>query len=151
MSRGDVWSGGVLATLGSYVVFAASQWEYLGPDGPGPGFFPLWYGVALVVLSLSVVIGGLRKRLAKTGDARERRHEIGRALAVWGALAASSALLSVLGFLLSFALLTGFIICVMYGRPLRTGLAAAVLGALGFYLVFPVALEVALPVGMMGF
>ena len=45
LARGDVASGVVLAGLGFYIVVQAWRWEYLGPDGPGPGFFPLWYGV----------------------------------------------------------------------------------------------------------
>ena len=32
---------------GAYIIVTASRWEYLGQDGPGPGFFPLWYGIAM--------------------------------------------------------------------------------------------------------
>jgi putative tricarboxylic transport membrane protein len=149
MSSGDVWSGGVLAALGSYVVVESAQWEYLGADGPGPGFFPMWYGIAIVVLSLVLVAGALKRRRRAPGPTPWR--EIGRALGVWSAFAVSAALLPLLGFMLSFALLTAFIMCVMYGRPLRSGLAAGALGAAAFYLVFPFALEVTLPVGILGF
>jgi len=30
--------------------------EYLGTDGPGAGFFPLWYGVAILGLSLLLIV-----------------------------------------------------------------------------------------------
>ena len=148
---GDIWSGGALAALGVFVVTKASDWTYSGPDGPGPGFFPMWYGVALVVLSLLLVASALKKRERLRDAAPSGRGEVARALGAWAAFAACAALLPVLGFLLSFALLTVFVACFMYGRPLRVGIIAGALGAAAFYLVFPVALEVALPVGLLGF
>lgn len=151
MRSGDVWSGGVLAALGAYIVVQAAQWEYLDADGPGPGFFPLWYGIALVALSLALVVSALRTTRPQRRPTPEQWRETGRALGAWSAFAASAALLPVLGFLLSFAVLTAFIVCIMYGRPLRTGVTAGVLGAGAFYLVFPLALEVMLPVGILGF
>jgi hypothetical protein len=51
----------------------------------------------------------------------------------------------------SFALLTFFIISIMYRRPLGFGLAAGVVSAAAFYLVFPLALNVSLPLGLFGF
>jgi len=151
MRSADIWSGAVLAALGSYVVAEAMHWEYLGADGPGPGFFPFWYGAALIALALGLVVAAFMKGRAGEGGKPVQWNEVGRALAVCGAFAISAALLHALGFLLSFALLTAFIVCVMYGRPLKTGIAAGVLGAAAFYVVFPVALEVSLPVGMLGF
>ena len=59
--KGDFWSGLVLAALGAYIVKEAWSWEYLGVDGPGPGFFPLWYGGAMIVLSLLLVAGAVLK------------------------------------------------------------------------------------------
>jgi len=151
MRSGDIWSGAVLAALGAYIVVEATNWDYASADGPGPGFFPLWYGAALIALSLGLVVASARKRRGDEAGTPVQWREIGRALAACAAFAVTAALLQVLGFLLGFALLTVFIVCVMYGRPLKTGVAAGVLGAAAFYLVFPLALEVALPVGMLGF
>jgi putative tricarboxylic transport membrane protein len=146
---GDVVSGAVLTGLGVYVILEARGWEYSGPDGPGPGFFPMWYGVAIVALSLILVIGAFSRRAHEAGGKTNWR-EIGRALVVWSALALSIALLKVLGFLVSFALLTLFVVSFMYGRPILHGVAAGVASSLVFYLIFPFALNVALPVGVLG-
>jgi putative tricarboxylic transport membrane protein len=146
--RGDVVSGAVLAGLGLYIIVEARRWEYLGADGPGPGFFPLWYGIAMLVLALLLVgtsVGG------GSAPAAGRGRELGRALGAWGALAACVALVSVLGFLLAFGLFTLFVVAVMYRRPLLPALAVAVGCAVAFYLVFPLALNVALPTGVFGF
>src|SRR5262245_5933323 len=146
---GDLWSGVALALLGLYIVAQAWQWDYSGPDGPGPGFFPLWYGVAILALSVLLVASHLR-RAPRHGDPVDWRR-IGRALGVWLALAASVALFKVLGFVASFALLTYFIVAAMYGKPARTAAVVALAAGLGFYLVFDLALGLALPAGTLGF
>ena len=58
---GDFWSGLALSALGVYIVIEARQWEYLTPDGPGAGFFPLWYGIAMIVLSAVLVVSSIRR------------------------------------------------------------------------------------------
>jgi putative tricarboxylic transport membrane protein len=146
---GDVISGGLLAALGLYIVLEARTWPYSGPAGPGPGFFPLWYGVLMVALSL-VLVGG---RIAKARVEDDRRADwggIGRALGTWLAFVTAVALLKPLGFVLSLALLTFFIVAVIFRRSvMAAGLTAGAV-ALGFHLTFPVALGVQLPVGLLG-
>lgn len=157
-NNGDAVSAAVLTGLGAYIVMEASNWDYMAPDGPGPGFFPLWYGIALVVLSL-FVIGARLSRIVQQGrgagapgarNAAGNRREIFHALGVWLAFTISIALLQPLGFLVAFGLLTLFIVALIYRRPWKVSIAVAVLTSLGFYLVFPLALGVALPVGVLG-
>ena len=146
---GDLWSGLALAALGAYIVVQASRWDYLTPEGPGPGFFPLWYGIAMVALSAVLVVSHLRQRssLRKT-IAWDR---VGRALSTWLALVVSIALFKPLGFVIGFALLTYFLVAVMYRRPLKVAAAVALASTAGFYLVFSLALGVPLPAGPLGF
>jgi putative tricarboxylic transport membrane protein len=146
---GDLWSGIALAALGVYIVVQARQWDYLTPEGPGAGFFPLWYGLAIIGLSLLLIVSHLR-RGSDRGNAIDWTR-LGRAFSTWFALALSVALFKPLGFVISFALLTYFVVAVMYRRPLKTAALVAVASAAGFYLVFDRALGVPLPVGIMGF
>lgn len=143
-------SGAVLAGLGIFIIVEARGWEYLGPDGPGPGFFPLWYGVCMVALSVFLVAMSFAQSASGTAKAVEWR-EVGRALAAWAGLALCLGLLKVLGFLLAFGLFTFFLVAVMYRRPLGVALAVAAGMSAGFYLLFPLALNVGLPVGKLGF
>jgi putative tricarboxylic transport membrane protein len=136
----DFWSGLALGGLGVYIVVQAWRWEYLGPDGPGPGFFPLWYGIAMAALSLGLVFSSVKKQ-----DAAIDWRGAGRAFATWGALAISVALLKVAGFVVCFAALTFFIVGVMYRRPLRVAATVAIASTAGFYVVFALALGVRLP------
>ena len=136
---GDFWSGLALAALGAYIVFEASRWEYIGNDGPGAGFFPLWYGIAMLALSLLLVAGSFKsEQKVDWGGAS-------RALGMWAALVVAVAALKYAGFLISFAALTFFTAFVMYRRPVGVAAGAAVAAAAVFYLIFPLALGVKLP------
>ena len=137
----DFWSGLALGALGAYIVVQASRWEYLGADGPGPGFFPLWYGIAMAGLSLVLVVSSVRAPNAERID----WSGAGRAFATWAALAVSVALLKVAGFFACFAALTFFIVAVMYRKPLVVAATVAIAAAAAFYLVFALALGVKLP------
>jgi putative tricarboxylic transport membrane protein len=149
LKNGDVISGAVLAALGVYVVMQSRAWDYYTLDGPGPAFFPFWYGVAMVALSLLLVANAARngKGPSETIDWRAT----GRALGTWLAFALSVALMDFVGFLISFALLTFFLVAVIFRRPLVTAGIVAVACALAFHLIFPVALSVSLPTGPFGF
>jgi len=138
---GDFWSGLALGGLGAYIIAQAARWEYLGSDGPGPGFFPLWYGIAIAALSLALVISSLGSKGSETVEWAGA----GRAIAAWAAFAACVAALKMAGFFVSLGALTFFIVAVMYRRPLGVAAAAAAAIAAAFYVVFPLALGVALP------
>ena len=140
-AKADFCSGLALGGLGAYIIVQAARWEYLGADGPGPGLFPLWYGIAMASLSLLLVLTSLKAKSEETID----WSGAGRAFGAWAALALSVALLKIAGFVVSFAALTFFIVAVMYRRPYRVAAAVAVVAAAGFYLVFALALGVKLP------
>jgi putative tricarboxylic transport membrane protein len=143
--KGDFWAGLVMAALGMYVVTQASSWDYMSEDGPGAGFFPLWYGAVMVVLSLLLVAGTVLKEDANAKLVRW--DEMRRAMTCWAAFSVCVGIIKFVGFMLAFGLLIWFIIAVMFGRPQRIALSFAVGGAVGFYALFTLALELQLPVG----
>jgi len=147
---GDVISGAVLSALGLYIFLQAQQWNYSGPDGPGPGFFPTWYGLGMIALSLVMVAQKVRRGiLAQTGAIDWRA--AGRGLGTWAAFTLSVALYKPLGFTVSFGLLTFFLVAVIFRRSLLTALLTAIGVAAAFWLTFAAALDVALPTGLFGF
>ena len=146
---GDFWSGLALAALATYIVASARAWAYMGEDGPGPGFFPLWYGGVMLVLSLVLVGTSVMRKPAAAPRAAPRWSDLGRALGCWLAFVACIALMPVAGFPIAFALLTWFVVAVMARRPQRVALALAVGGAVLFYGLFDFALGIALPRGML--
>jgi putative tricarboxylic transport membrane protein len=148
--NGDAISGAVLAALGVYIFMQSRAWDYYTPDGPGPGFFPAWYGVAMVALSLVLVGSGIRNARPAQRGATDWQ-ATGRALGTWAAFALSVALMGTLGFAVSFALLTFLIVAFVFRRPFLTAGVTAVATSLAFYLIFPVILNVPLPTGLLGF
>ena len=151
LKKGDVISGAVLAALGVFIITQARAWDYYTLDGPGPGFFPFWYGVAMVVLSLLLVLNAARTDPDGDSKAGVDWTATGRAMTVWLAFALSVGLMDFLGFLISFALLAFFLVAVVFRRPFTTAAVVAVASALAFHLIFPVALSVSLPTGPFGF
>ena len=149
MKIGDIVSGAVLAGLGIFIILEARGWDYVGMEGPGPGFFPLWYGMLMVALSLLLIVTSVKRGAA--GAKAVNWHDVGRALSAWLALAICVGLLKVLGFGIAFGLFTFFLVYIMYRRPLMPAIAVAVGVCVGFYLVFPLALNVGLPAGKFGF
>jgi putative tricarboxylic transport membrane protein len=147
---GETISGALLAGLGVYIFIQARGWDYYTEDGPGPGFFPDWYGVAMVVLSLALIVSRIRKFETGPGHATDWS-AMRRSLATWLAFAASVALMEPLGFVLSFALLTFVIVTLVFHRPAVTAGLTAIGVAAAFHLTFPVILGVPLPTGFLGF
>ena len=146
-ARGDFVSGIVLAALGAFVVVRARGWAYMGDDGPGPGFFPTWYGSIMVVLSLALVA---RSVLAAPGVVQPVKwRELGRALVCWAAFVAAIALMGYVGFEAAFALLTWFVVAFMARRPQRVAIPVALGGALLFHAIFVMLRQVNLPNGVL--
>jgi putative tricarboxylic transport membrane protein len=140
-ATGDFWSGLALAGLGAYIVVQAWGWEYTGADGPGPGFFPLWYGIAMAALSLFLVGSSLKTAEEERIDWSGGR----RAFGVWLALVVAVAAVKYAGFAIAFAALTFFVVAWVYRKPFRTAAIVAILAAAAFHLVFALALGVKLP------
>jgi len=145
LRSGDFWSGLALAALGAYILAEAHRWVYMSEDGPGAGFFPMWYGGIMVVLSLVLVAMSVL-RPARAAEVRWK--DVGRAFTCWIAFVGCVASMPVLGFAASFALLTWFIIQGMFGERARIAIPVAVGGALGFYALFELGLDLALPHGI---
>ena len=147
LRNGDVVSGAVLTALGTYVVIQASVWPYYEVNGPGPGFFPMWYGVLMILLSLGLIVQAVRK----VDHPKIETAGIRRAIIVWAAFAVSLALMGPLGFCISFTLFTTFVVKYVLGRSLVAGLLTGAIGAAAFYVIFWEVLGVQLPRGYFGF
>lgn len=145
--KGDFWAGLALAALGIYIVSQAWGWSYMTEEGPGPGFFPLWYGTVMVVLSLLLTAGTVLKHDPRGKSRDIRWSELRRAMTCWAALAVCVAIIKFVGFMIAFGLLTWFIVAIMFHRSQKEALALAIGGAVGFYALFSWGLELQLPVG----
>ncbi len=147
LRRGDFISGLALAALGAFILQQALAWEYSTPDGPGAGFYPRSYGIAMIVLSLALVVRSVREARANVVRASGSTR---RALVCWAALVGCILLTQLIGFLASLALLCWLLGTLLFAQRQRYAILLAILTALGFWLVFDLALGVALPRGSWG-
>jgi putative tricarboxylic transport membrane protein len=149
-NKNDLISGLCVAAFGVYVVVASSRLSYVSEHGPGPGFMPLWLGIGLIVLALSLIAIDLaRPATERTG--KSGNWPVARALGGWLAVMGSIILLPRLGFCLSLALMTIFLVVVLDRRSVWTASSVALGLALSFYVVFVLALGLSLPSGPWGF
>ena len=152
MARGldrDVVPGLALAGLGGYVAWRALGWDLLTEDGPGPGFFPLGYGVLMVGLSALLVLRAVLRPEASAAGEGGGGHL--RALGTWVAFAGAAFLMQWIGFVAGFAILSAFIIVFVFGKSLARGATVGLASAGGFWLVFERLMGVGLPAGPWGF
>lgn len=112
--------------------------------GPGPGFFPLWLGVLLMVLA-AVWAGQL---------ARGRNVHVPEPVAPGGPLAVvlvlvallvTTLLLDVVGYQLAMTALVLFVLVVVGKRRLIESIVVALLAGFGIYALFANVLQVYLP------
>ncbi|BCJ89645.1 hypothetical protein IZ6_03800 [Terrihabitans soli] len=143
---GDVISGALLAALGAYITLASDQWTIMAHDGPGPGFFPLIYGVILLVGSLALVLMGLFKGPAPREEPLDWAG-IRKALGIWLVFALMIPVMKYFGFLIALAILIFFFLRAIYPWRLVPSIIASVLTPIGFFIIFPTLLHVELPVG----
>jgi len=147
----ELLSGICLGSFGVYVAFEALKLPYVSEFGPGPGFFPLWIGIGLTLLSLLLIVANLFASTAVESSESQSRTAIGRALVGWSGLMLAIGLLHWLGFGLSLALLAAFLILALERRSPWVALSVAFGLALGFHAIFALALGLSLPAGPWGF
>lgn len=144
----ELISGAVIAAFGLYVTYAATRLEYRSEFGPGPGFFPLWLGIGIFLLAAGLVV---KAAVGSTLERRQRAAGLGRAGAAWLGFLLTIALVPRLGFTISFALLSAFLVFFLERQPVLFSLAVSTGLAAAFYLVFQVALGLDLPSDPWGF
>ena len=130
-------AGLALACLSIYILHTASRWTLFNAEGPGPGFFPVGYG--LIMLGCSLVL--IYQRITAPVDtrpkvARTALDESGfkAALLSWVAIIASVPLMYFFGFVVGFGLVILFMVKVVFERSWRTVITSGSIVA-GLYVI----------------
>lgn len=151
LNKSELVAAFLLIALGAFVLRQAWDWPYLTPDGPGPGFFPVWIGICIIALAALLVVAQLVHAIGRSPVAATNWSGTGRVLAGWVGLMIAIGLLKPAGFVASFLLLTIFLVMVIFRRRFLPALILGVAASAGFWLLFVKALEVQLPAGPWGF
>ena len=152
MKKGDTIFAIIGMGLSLWLILESLQFDYLSDFGPGPGFEPFWLGVALALLSITLLINTLRKKYDKEDD--KPRLPGWKSLARLGVIMLIMAGLALgmntLGFILSVFI---FVALILYVLEKVSILKSALYGIMfsGFiFLLFRYWMNIDLPKGFVG-
>ena len=152
MRRADQITGSSFSSSLLAVIEGARRMPPSGTFGPGAGFLPFWLGVAMGVLAIILLVNATREPVeASAGSPFPRGRAVVAILETVGALAVFILLLETLGFLVSIALLTAFLLRIVERVRWLTTVTVAVANSAGLYVVFQMLLGVSLPKNIFGF
>jgi putative tricarboxylic transport membrane protein len=147
MKAADLVGGLVVLLLGIAIVFFSSQLPYKSEYGPGPGFLPLWLGIALIGCAIFVILNILKKRRAVETFIKPRTKQ---SAMMFTLILISFLLLPLLGFAAGFAFFCGLAMRVM-GKHSWIGCGLTAVGiAIGIHFAFGQWLHIPLPAGIVG-
>lgn len=132
--------------VGAILVAEGLRLPYMAGYSPGAGFFPLWLGGGLMLLSalLFATTNAPDKPFIESREGFRKTALVAVAFIVY------IAVLKFLGLLISLALLLAFLVGVVEKKHWRQWVAVALLGSLNCYLLFELWLGVPLPIGILG-
>lgn len=148
-----MWHANLIAGVAVFLLGIATTllaWmtlPYTGEFGPGPGFLPLWLGIALVVSSIPVIITDLRNT-----DRSERlfQPETWKCLKVLILIVIVFLVLPVLGFSAGLALITAGGMRIMGKRSWVSCVVTVIGTAVCIHYLFGQWLSIPIPEGMLG-
>ena len=148
MAIANLLAGIAVLLLGSVVAFSASRLPYEAEYGPGPGFLPLWIGVALIACGIITII----KAIKKYGHQKERffTPKTRQVIFVLVTLIITFLLVPVFGLSLGLALFTGFTMRTVGRHGWTCCVLVAVATAAAVRLFFGHMLDIPLPKGYIG-
>ena len=135
----------LLLLLGVAVVFFSSQLTYYSEFGPGPGFLPLWLGIALVG-SAAFLVGNFFRKHARVESFFKPRTK--QCVIMFILIVIAFLLLPWLGFPVGFALLAAAAMRILGRHAFFVCGITAVAIALGVYFIFDQWLGIPLPTGI---
>jgi putative tricarboxylic transport membrane protein len=140
----------LLALAIAFAVGALKHYAFWGENGPGPGFLPVWLGVAMALLATMLLVGALRS--ADVGaEWLPRGDGLRRLVVVLVVTTAFVALLTVVGMVTATVAFLVVLLRYLDRRSWPVTLAVALVVAGLNFLVFAHWLHVPLPVGPLGF
>ena len=151
LNKSELVAAVLLIGLGVFVLTQAWDWPYLTADGPGPGFFPLWIGICIIVLATVLVALQVVHAIRQGAVEATNWKGVLRVLAGWAGLMVCIALLKPAGFVASFLLLVMILVTAVFRRTFFSALIVGVCASAGFWVLFVKLLQVQLPAGPWGF
>lgn len=148
------WQIACIASITVGIIMLVSSFAYPYKDrlGPGPGFFPFWLSLIVIVLSLSLLFQTSFSKNPPFGSGSPMPNQIGakNILIILTALAICTGLIEFLGFRIALFIFLFFLPYFLGMRSLIINLIFALFGSFGVFHVFYYWLKVPLPMGILG-
>jgi putative tricarboxylic transport membrane protein len=150
-ARGKIKASAVAAAfflLSTWICVEALQVPLGSFRMPGAGFFPLFLGLTLGILSVMLLAQSL---VSPAGGSTRVWPEQPEVLYLVGSLVAAVWLFERAGFLIAMALFLGVAMRVLGTKSWSTVVVGALVGSVASYVVFSRTLQIALPSGIVPF
>ena len=144
MFKRDIGVAALTLIFGAAAAYESAKLPFGTIHNPGPGFFPWWTSVVLVLLALVLLAQALTPRSTTVGKGSGRIAKVAALLIVLGAYIF---LLDPLGYLLCTFLLVLFMLRAIDTQRWAVALGVAAITAVGSYVVFAIWLSIPLPRG----
>ena len=152
MKKGNRYFAAICLGLSLWLVLESFQLDYKTGFTPGPGFEPFWLGVALALLSVSLLIETYFK---KSTEKDSRSHlpdhkalmRVGTIVLI---LVGFTALMSIIGFLGTVFLFVAMILFLLEGDGLLPSIACGAFYSSFVFVVFKYWMQLDLPKGWIG-
>jgi hypothetical protein len=147
--RHQIVSAAFLLGVGIFFASRARNLDVGRIVQPGPGFFPFWLGVSLILLSLALIIRGFRAKAGTSPVAQSLWKGIlwKKVILTLGALLIYAFLLESLGYVLATFLLMFFLFRAIEPQRWPVVILGSIVTSLVTYVVFRLWLQVQLPMG----
>jgi putative tricarboxylic transport membrane protein len=152
MKRYQIGSAIFLLVFGIIISFEARKLEIGRISQPGPGFFPLWLGLALIIVSLALTIKFSREKVDQSSPSKSLWKGLYWEKIVFSlvVLLLYAFFLEILGYTIATFLLMLFLFKAIGSQRWRVSIVGSVFTSLSTYALFKLWLQVQLPVGLWG-
>ncbi len=152
MQRADQMTSIITFLISVVLIWGASKMTYRLEYSPAAGFFPLWLGIALAILSIALFLRTLLgSKEGKEEPFLPKKEGRIRILVYLASLTLCTLLIGKLGFVVTCFLFTAFTLSYHGKYGLKKAVVTASLMVVSLYALFNLALEVPLPKGFLGF
>jgi len=151
MKKHQIGGAIFLLIFGAFICLEARNLEMGRIVNPGPGFFPFWLGLALVVVSLALVIKSSWEKADRSpSNGLWKGSRWGKIPFSLAAMLLYAFFLGSLGYLLATFFLMFFLFRIIGSQRWTITIVGSLIGTFSTYILFKVLLQVRLPEGFYG-
>ncbi len=147
MKVSDIGSSLFLMTSGGFIAWQATKLSLGSLHAPGPGFFPFYLSLILILTALAIFVQGLKEKPVEAEAAPRKK----RVAAILAAIFLYPFLLEPVGYIITTFFL--MLLCIRLMLKKAWWFAPLLAGVISLfsYVIFKVWLQLLLPAGWLGF